>query len=118
MARSKYIKGKDGKFVGSIGTGKSKVPTSTPQSPAALNTMLTTVAQSTMGRAAARDLGNYDPATEARNLQEALKPANGFFARRAQAKLRNALEARFGAIDWSDTRLVDGATDAEVLAGY
>jgi hypothetical protein len=97
---AKYVKGKDGKFAGSVGAGKDKVPTVArkPREVAKILKDTVQVANPT-----------YNAQLEADRLFEALSPVrslNGLLRRRT---LRKELEALFGKIDWSD-RSVDNDT--------
>lgn len=105
---AKYIKGKDGKFKGSIGDGKTRVPTA-GQTPAALKAALDSVQQVTYGRLpfpAPTITLPYDPNAEANRVLYAMGKGGSFSERRERKKMRKELEAMFGQIDWSSTEPV------------
>jgi hypothetical protein len=102
MAKTKYVKSKDGKFSGSIGAGRENVPTG--RAPLPLAKALTV--QSHPASAPTALTIPYNPAQEADKVMRALEAPRGLFGRRAQNKLRAELEARFGAIDWTNTSTV------------
>lgn len=105
---AKYIKGKDGKFKGSIGDGKKRVPTAA-QNPVGLTKAIVDVSN-TQEKAFKAGINpiypGYDPLTEANNMIFAMGKGGSFSERRARKQARKALEARFGAIDWSDSQPV------------
>jgi hypothetical protein len=94
MAKPTYIKGKDGKMVGSIGAGKNAVPKA-PITPNAL--------QRTIKDPKNIVVPKYDAPKELARLESAIEPADGFVARGRQKRARRKLEAKFGKIDWTKT---------------
>jgi hypothetical protein len=101
MARTRYIKGKDGKFTGSIGSGKTHVPTAAPHTIQRSLTNQTTNA--TDNPWAPEVAGEYNPQTEAANISRALRTPRGILDRLRRSRERRNLESKFGAIDWTDT---------------
>lgn len=112
---AKYIKGKDGKFKGSIGDGKTRIPTAS-QNPVGLTKSLVDLDNSRQALAG-RGLGDiplqYDPIYEAENMTVAMGRGGSFAERRQRRQLRKALEAKFGAIDWSSSENVTIADDKD-----
>lgn len=110
---AKYIKGKDGKFKGSIGDGKTRIPTAA-QSPVGLTKSLVDLdnsRQAAFSRGLADIHLQYDPISEAENMTVAMGRGGSFAERRQRRQLRKALEAKFGSIDWSASESVTIADD-------
>jgi hypothetical protein len=111
---AKYIKGKDGKFKGSIGDGKTRIPTASAH-PVGLTRSLVDLDNS---RKATPSLMTgidfeYDPIVEAEKMTYAMGKGGSFSERRQRRQLRKALENKFGAIDWSLSEAVTIADDAD-----
>lgn len=110
---AKYIKGKDGKFKGSIGDGKTRVPTAA-QTPAGLRGSLESVQQVTYGRAPIafpQVTLSYDPNEQISRLDFALGKGGSFKERRERKKVRQELEELFGPIGWDVTETPAGFWD-------
>lgn len=112
---AKYIKGKDGKFKGSIGDGKTRIPTSS-QNPVGLTRSLVDLEnsrQANYGLGQANSSLQYNPIEEAENMTFAMSRGGSFAERRQRRQLRKALENKFGAIDWSSSEAVTIADDKD-----
>lgn len=100
---AKYVKGKDGKFKGSIGDGKTRIPTAAQQ-PVGLTKSLVDLGNTQNSHLSAGFATihlEYDPIAEAENVAFAMGKGGSFSDRRARKQLRKSLEQKFGAIDWS-----------------
>lgn len=102
---AKYIKGKDGKFKGSIGDGKTRIPTAA-QHPVGLTKSLVDLdnaREANFSRGLAAIHLDYNPITAAENMTFAMGSGGSFAERRQRRQARKALEKQFGAIDWSSS---------------